>query len=232
MSTSKITLFAVQHAWTRGPLQQYPAAGWIWISRPPLVPQRRNVHHRHQQQRFGPQTAVCREASDAIRRGRKTSTGNHNKALIFDGSFGLDARAKEPPRSPRDVLPRALGAGNAAHRVRDEWGLRGIRHGALPLRPLLWDLRHRHWDRTGTGRTGRYGLSVACRLSVSNTYHSKKTEKNRVSFTRSAFLYVYICNCNFKHPLPPYNGDPLTVQGFRCSCGTVRFLISTRMDHV
>lgn len=64
-----------------------------------------------------------------------------------------------------DVSVGELGADNAAHRSRDEWQLRGVRRGALPLRPLLcylWD-RHRNW--TGTGRVGRYELSVSFMVS-------------------------------------------------------------------
>lgn len=50
-------------------------------------------HHHH----FGPQTAVCREASDAIRRGKKTSRGNYNKALFYGGRFNFDVEESPLP---------------------------------------------------------------------------------------------------------------------------------------
>lgn len=67
-------------------------------------------------------------------------------------------------RFPWRCVARRFRSGQRCTRSRDEWELRGVRRGALPLRPLLcymWD-RHRNW--TGTGRVSRYELLTVSHL--------------------------------------------------------------------
>lgn len=89
------------------------------------------------------------------------TAGNRHRSSFLESSIW----SSFPPFPPSgDVSLGALGADSAAHRIRDEWGLRGLLRGALPLRPLLCYLRDRHRNWTGTGRISRYELSRQRRL--------------------------------------------------------------------
>lgn len=83
----------MQQAWTRGPTEPFSSnfGSGLDLNIPPSCgsTEAEDVHRQH----FGPQAAVCREASDALRRGKEdVQGGNYNKALFYDGSERLELK--------------------------------------------------------------------------------------------------------------------------------------------